>query len=74
MCDECTYCYRAGWETELRLTPANELICHDCHDDGQDCGGECSWHDLLTPDDLAEMHIAALDDKAHAMAERRAGL
>lgn len=75
MCDECEYCGCGAWQRELRAAPDGNLICHDCHDDGQSCDGDtCAWHDLPTLDELAEAHIAAADDRAHAMAERRAGL
>jgi len=75
MCDECTFCGRSGWQTELRLTATNELICHDCHDGGQACDDDaCDWRALLTLDDLVAQREAAADDRAHAMADRRAGL
>ena len=75
MCDECTFCGCSGWRTELRLTAANELICHDCYDDGQACDDDaCDWRALLTLDDLAAQRETAADDRAHAMADRRAGL
>ncbi len=67
MCEQCTYCWRASWEFELRYTPENELICSVCWD-------APDWDELQTIEDAAEMHIGMLDDKAHAMAERRAGL
>lgn len=73
--DECAFCCSPGWRAELRLTAANELICHDCHDDGQACDGEtCDWLQLLTTDELLAMREMAADDRAHAAMERRAGL
>lgn len=67
MCDECSFCYRAGWRAELRLTPENQLTCCDCWDSPD-------WDELQTLDDAFEAHITAMDDKAHARAERRDGL
>lgn len=75
MCDICEFCQRPGWQVELRLTGANELICHDCHDDGQACDADdCDWLSLVTPDELMAMREMALDDMAHAACDRRAGL
>lgn len=75
MCDVCFFCEKPAYEAELRLTEVDELICHDCFDDGQACDDDtCDWHDLLTPDDLAAMDEMAADDRAHAEADRRAGL
>lgn len=68
--DECAFCQRPGWQTELRLTAANELICHDCHDDGQACEDDgCSWLQLMTPDELMASIDAGVVDLM-----RRAGL
>lgn len=75
MCDECTFCQRPGFQVELRLTEANELICHDCFDDGQACDDDaCAWLDLTTPDEMAAMREMAADDRAHAIRDMRAGL
>lgn len=74
MCDACTFCGKPGFHVALRLTATNELICHDCHDDGHCEGDACDWHDLLTPDELAAQHEAKMDDRAHALRERRMGL
>ena len=75
MCDECAFCGRSGWQTELRLTAANELTCHDCYDDGIACDGDlCGWHDLLTLDELQDAAAVTADGRAHAAADRRAGL
>ena len=68
MCDECSYCCRAAaLAGELREDENGDLTCSDCFK-----GSEDEWLSMLTADELAEMHIAAQDDKAHAMAERRA--
>lgn len=75
MCDVCTFCDKPGFQVELRLTGANELVCHDCFDDGQTCeGDDCDWFALTTPDELAEMREMAADDRAHAIRDMRAGL
>ncbi|MGA0540695.1 hypothetical protein [Neotabrizicola sp. VNH66] len=51
MCDECSFCYRAGWQAELRLTPENQLTCCDCWD-------APDWDELQTPDDAFEVHCS----------------
>lgn len=83
MCEECEYCGRPACSTdELRMAAdphrggAVYPCCHDCFCDGHSCD-DCDWRDLKTMDeftaDESEAWIAAMDDKAHARAERRAG-
>lgn len=70
MCDECEYCYRAAsLAGELREESPGVLICSDCFD-----GSEAEWLTMTTADEAAEMFVAMIDDKAHAIRDRRAGL
>lgn len=83
MCDECYCCTRPAFAAgELRFTTVAELggadvlICRDCH--SQVSEDHPDWSTLKTADEVADefnaAHEMAMDDRAHAARDRRAGL
>lgn len=84
MTTECEYCgTHASATGGLRMAADPHRggdsypCCHDCFCDGHTCE-DCDWLDLPTLDEWADdwrsMAEAAADDRAHAAADRRAGL